>query len=112
MNQKLGFLPRHTQHSPIILAKLGYSRIKINHITDSLLKLQIKIGVHLINAKLLQLLTLFQPKSTSCKFTRIQQQSSLEKRANNSRAKNSRPPTGMVFDNSFGTLVAEKLLRI
>ena len=89
---------------PSFWAKLGYSRIKIDRIEDSLLKLQIKIGVHLINAKLLQLLTLFQPKSTSCKFTRFQQQSSLEKRANNSRAKNSRPPTGMVFDNSCGAL--------
>ena len=32
--------------------------IKIDHIADSLLKLQIKIGVHLINAALSQLLTL------------------------------------------------------
>ena len=86
--------------------------MKIDYIADSLLKLQTKIGVHLINVKLSQLLTLFQPKSTSCKFTRFQQQSSLEKRANNSRKKNSRPPTGMVFDNSCGTLVAEKLWRI
>ena len=44
--------PRHTQLSPIILAKLGYSRIKIDHIADSLLKLQIKIGVHLMNVEL------------------------------------------------------------
>ena len=28
---------------------VGYSRIKIAHIADSLLKLQIKIGVHLMN---------------------------------------------------------------
>ena len=32
--------------------------IKIDHIADILLKLQIKIGVHLINVELLQLLTL------------------------------------------------------
>ena len=43
---------------PSFWAKLGYSRIKIDHIADSLLKLQIKIGVHLINAELSQLLTL------------------------------------------------------
>ena len=40
------------------LAKLGYSQIKIDHFADSLLKLQIKIGVHLINVELTQLLTL------------------------------------------------------
>ena len=45
---------RHTQLSPII----GCSRIKIDHIADSLVKLQIKIGVHLINVELSQLLTL------------------------------------------------------
>ena len=39
-------------------AKLGYSQIKIDHIADSCLKLQIEIGVHLINVELLQLLTL------------------------------------------------------
>ena len=39
-------------------AKLGYSRIKIDHFANSLLKLQIKIGVHLINIELSQLLTL------------------------------------------------------
>ena len=37
---------------------MGYSRIKIDHIADSSLKLQIKTGVHLINVELLQLLTL------------------------------------------------------
>ena len=37
---------------------LGYSRIKIDHVADSLLKLQIKIGVHLISVELSQLLTL------------------------------------------------------
>ena len=42
-------------------AKLGYSQIEIDHIAVSLLKLQIKIGVHLINVELLQLLT---PNST------------------------------------------------
>ena len=36
-----------------IFEMLGYSRIKIDHIADSLLKLQIKIGVHLINVELL-----------------------------------------------------------
>ena len=43
---------------PSFSAKLGYSRIKIDHIADSLLKIQIKIGVHLINVELSQLLTL------------------------------------------------------
>ena len=52
----ISLLPRHTQLSPI-QAKLGYSWIKIDHIADSLLELQIKIGVHLINIQLLQLLT-------------------------------------------------------
>ena len=51
MNQKLGFLCfwgiRNSLAS--FWAKLGYSRIKIDNIADSLLKLQIKIGVHLIN---------------------------------------------------------------
>ena len=50
-------LLRHTQLYPIILSQ-GYSQIKIDHIVDSLLKLQIKIGVHLINVELSQLLTL------------------------------------------------------
>ena len=44
-------------------AKLGYSRIKIDHIADSLLKLQIRIGVHLINVELSQLLTLIDWKT-------------------------------------------------
>ena len=49
-----------------------YSRIKIDHIADSLLKLQIKIGVHLINVELSQLLTLVdnyvcQQKIVMCK---------------------------------------------
>ena len=48
--EKFWRLPRHTQFSlPSFWAKLGYSRIKIDHIADSLLKLKIKIGVHLIN---------------------------------------------------------------
>ena len=42
------------------LKYLRNSRIKIDHIADSLLKLQIKIGVHLINAELWQLLTLYR----------------------------------------------------
>ena len=33
-----------------LCAKLGYSLIKIDHIGDSLLKLQIKIGMHLVYA--------------------------------------------------------------
>ena len=33
---------------PSFWAKLGYSQIKIDHFADSLLKLQIRIGVHLI----------------------------------------------------------------
>ena len=49
---------RHTQLFSIILDKLGYSRIKIDHIADSLLKLQIKIEVHLISVELSQLFTL------------------------------------------------------
>ena len=40
-------------------AKLGYSQIEIDHIADSLPKLQIKIGVYLMNAELSQLLTLY-----------------------------------------------------
>ena len=59
---QISLLPRHTQLSPIIWAKLGYSWIKIDHIADSLLKLQIKIGVHLINVELSQLLTLYSTK--------------------------------------------------
>ena len=43
---------------PSFWAKVGYSRIKIDHIADSLLKLQIKIRVHLISVELSQLLTL------------------------------------------------------
>ena len=60
MNQKLKFLCFRGIHNslPSFWAKLGYSRIKIDYIADSLLKLQIKIGVHLINAELSQLLTL------------------------------------------------------
>ena len=60
MNQKLGFLCFRGIHNslPSFWAKLGYSRIKIDHIADSLLKLQIKIGVHLISVELSQLLTL------------------------------------------------------
>ena len=42
---------------PSFWAKLGYSWIKIDHIADSVLKLQIKIGVHLKNFELLKLLT-------------------------------------------------------
>ena len=60
MNQKLKFLYFRGIHNslPSFWAKLGYSWFKIDHIADSLLKLQIKIGVHLINAELSQLLTL------------------------------------------------------
>ena len=60
MNQKLKFLCFQGIHNslPSFWAKLGYSQIKIDHIADSLLKLQIKIGVHLINVELSQLLTL------------------------------------------------------
>ena len=60
MNQKLRFLCFRCIHNslPSFWAKLGYSRIKIDHIADSLPKLQIEIGVHLINVKLSQLLTL------------------------------------------------------
>ena len=60
MNQTLKFLCFWGIHNSLSLfwAKLGYSQIKIDHIADSLLKLQIKIGVHLINVELSQLLTL------------------------------------------------------
>ena len=60
MNQKLGFLSFWGIHNslPSFWTKLGYSWIKIDHIADSLLKHQIKIGVHLINVELSQLLTL------------------------------------------------------
>ena len=59
MNQKLGFLCFRGIHNsfPSFWAMLGYSRIKIDHVADSLLKLQIKIGVHFLNVELLQLLT-------------------------------------------------------
>ena len=57
MNQKLKFLCFWDIHNslPSFWASLAYSGIKIDHIVDSLLKLQIKIGVHLINIELLQL---------------------------------------------------------
>ena len=60
MNYKLKFLCFQGIHYSLLSfgAKLGYSRIKIDHIADSLLKLKIKIGEHLINAELSQLLTL------------------------------------------------------
>ena len=60
MNLKLKFLCFQGIHYslPSFWAKLGYSWIKIDHIADSLLKLQIKIGVHFINVELSQLLTL------------------------------------------------------
>ena len=60
MNQKLRFFASeaYTTLCHHFWAKLGYSRIKIDHIADSLLKLQIKIGGHLINVELSQLLTL------------------------------------------------------
>jgi hypothetical protein len=60
MNQKLRFLcfPGIHNSLPSFWPKLGFSRIKIDHIADSLLKLQIKIGVHLINVELSQLLGL------------------------------------------------------
>ena len=43
---------------------LGYSRIKIDHIADSVLKLPIKIGVHLISVELSQLPTLATKQKT------------------------------------------------
>ena len=57
---KLRFLCFRGVHNslPPFWVKLGYSRIKIDHIADSLLKLQIKFGVHLTNVELSQLLTL------------------------------------------------------
>ena len=60
MNQKLRFVCFRGIHNSLssFCAKLGYSRIKIDHIADSLLKFQIKIGVHFITVELSQLLTL------------------------------------------------------
>ena len=60
MNQKLRFLCFQVINMslPSFWANLGYSQIKIDHSADSLLKLQIKIGVYLINVELTQLLTL------------------------------------------------------
>ena len=65
MNQKLRFLCFQGIHNsiPSFWAKLGYSQIKIDHIAGSLLKPQIKIGVHLINVELSQLLTLIDWKT-------------------------------------------------
>ena len=59
MNQKLKFLCFWGIHNslPSFWAKLGYSPIKIDYIADFLLKLQIRIGVHLITVELLQLPT-------------------------------------------------------
>ena len=61
MNQKLQFLCFQGINNslPSFWAKLGYFRIKIDHFAESLLKLQMKIGVHLINVELTQLLTLY-----------------------------------------------------
>ena len=61
MNQKLKFLCFRGIHNslPSFWAKLGYSRIKIDHFADSLLKLRIEIGMDLINVELTQLLTLY-----------------------------------------------------
>ena len=58
MNQKLWFLCFRGMHNslPSFWANLGYSRIKID-IISILYLLQFKIGVHLLNVKLLQLLT-------------------------------------------------------
>ena len=53
-------LPRHTQLSPIILSQVRLFSDKNDHIANSLLKLQIKIGGHLINVELSRLLTLFR----------------------------------------------------
>ena len=66
MNLKLNFLCFRGIHNslPSFSAKLDFSQMKIDHIADSLLKLQIKIGVHLINVEQSQLLIplLFKPK--------------------------------------------------
>ena len=71
MNEKLWFLCfKGIQNSlPSFWAKLGYSQIKIDHIVDSLLKLQIRIGVHLISDELSQLPTLDVPKSFNIYIT-------------------------------------------
>ena len=60
MNQKSKFICFQGIHNslPSFWAKLGYTQIKIDYISDSLQKLQIKIGVHLISDELLQLPTL------------------------------------------------------
>ena len=59
---QISLLPSIQNSLPSFWAKLGYFWIKIGHIADYLLKLQIKIGVHLINVELLQLLTLCSVK--------------------------------------------------
>ena len=59
--KKSEFLVHLDQFSKIfkyLFSKLGYSRIKIDYIADSLLKLQIKIEMHLINVELSQFLAL------------------------------------------------------
>ena len=65
MNQKLKLLCFRGIHNslPSFWAKLGYSQIKIDHFADSLLKLQIRIGVHL-SVELTQLLTLLCAQHT------------------------------------------------
>ena len=74
MNQKLKFLCFWGIHNslPSFWAELGYSGIKIDHIVYSLLKFQIKIGVHLINVELSQLLTLVQKIRKTWEITRPQ----------------------------------------
>ena len=64
----ISLLPGIHNSLPSFWAKLGYSHIKIDHIADSLLKLQIKIGVHLINVDLSQLLTVNNIKEQNYKM--------------------------------------------
>ena len=71
----MGFLCFRGIHNslPSIWVKLAYSRIKIDHIADSLLKLWIKIVVHLLNVELLQLLTLVTMQVAQLQQVRITQ---------------------------------------
>ena len=69
MNQKLWFLNFQGIHNslPSFWAKLGYSRIKIDLLSLWFTQYshQFKIGVHLLNVELLQLLA---HNSQNCKF--------------------------------------------
>ena len=58
LNKNLSFFASKAYTTLSHHFELSYSRIKIDHIADSLVKLQIKMGVHLISVELSQFLTL------------------------------------------------------